>query len=65
MNKPVAIFSLLMSVLFVVLGVLIAIEPSGLFASLPGYTHYFFSFILILYGIFRFYRAYKVLGKKD
>jgi hypothetical protein len=64
MTKPVAILSMVMSLLFMFLGVLIPLRPHGIFSGLPRYMHFLIGFVLIIYGIFRFYRAYNML-KKD
>lgn len=65
MNKPVAFFSMVMSALFVALGIMIPLRPRGMFASLPQYTLILMGILLVAYGIFRFFRAYKMINKKD
>lgn len=65
MNRPVAFFSMVMSIVFIALGIIIPIRPRGMFQSLPQYTLILMGLLLIAYGIFRFYRAYKMINKKD
>lgn len=64
MNKAVAIFAMFMSLLFVALGILVMVHPQGLFLGLQPSMTYVLGSILIIYGIFRGYRAYKLLKQE-
>lgn len=61
MQKAFAYSSIIMSIVFIVMGGLIAFYPDGLYLGLDQNYRYIIAFILLVYGIFRFYRAYKVL----
>ncbi|RMG18652.1 MAG: hypothetical protein D6730_22560 [Bacteroidetes bacterium] len=61
MNKTFAYTSIIMSIAFVVMGALVAFHPNGLYLNLDQNYRYLIGFVLLVYGIFRFYRAYKVI----
>ncbi len=65
MNKAFAYTSLIMSIVFVVMGGLVSFHPQGMYLGLSQNQRYIIGFILLVYGIFRFYRAYKVLKPKN
>lgn len=61
MTKFTTYLGFVMSVIFFVLGLYFLRYEIHLFAGEPSYTHYLVGIILVVYGIFRFYRAFKQL----
>lgn len=65
MSKFVAFLGIGMSVFFVIMGVVIPLYPPSMLSHLPSWQLTLIGFILIMYGIFRFTRAYKLLKKQN
>ena len=61
-TKFAAVFGIIMSVFFIISGILVPIHPplAGLFrgGGFPDWAPYIVGFILVVYGLFRLSRAY-------
>lgn len=65
--KVGAIISLVMSIIFIVLGIIIPFYPPPRFAEfgIKGGMLYVVAVLLISYGLFRLNRAYRLLKQTD
>ena len=64
-SKFIRIFGLLMTTLYVVLGVFIIFADETMNLNMPQNTRVILGGILILYGIVRFIRAFQADSKRD
>jgi len=60
MGKTFLYFSFVMGTIFVIMGILVQVAPPPPLKD-SGNTKYVFGCLLVLYGIFRLYRAYIAL----
>lgn len=59
MAKFLLYLKFFMSFVFIGMGILIPLRPPALFAGNPEFLNYVMGFILICYGLLRFWRAYQ------
>jgi hypothetical protein len=66
MSRAVAYFSLVMSLFFIFMGLIFPFRRPPIFAAsgAPDYVYYLIGAVLLAYGIFRFWRAYKMLKER-
>jgi hypothetical protein len=59
MAKFLLYLKFVMSLVFIGTGILLPLRPPALFAGNPVFVNYVMGFILISYGLLRFWRAYQ------
>ena len=67
MSRAVAYFSMVMSLFFIFMGLIFPFYRPQIFAGsgTPDYVFYLIGAVLLAYGIFRFWRAYKLLTNRQ
>ena len=64
MDKAFAYSGLVMSLIFIIFGVVIPFNPPAILQGWNSWNLWLLGFVLILYGVFRFWRAFKTLKRK-